>query len=85
MKKSLVLVTILVAISWSLTGCSSYYRVIEPGTGKVYYTKDLDHKSGGAITFKDKVTMREITLQQSEVMKIKKAQFKAAGLTRETE
>ena len=85
MKKSRIPVVVFIAVSLSLAGCSSYYRITDPVSEKVYYTKDIHHEGGGAITFKDDVTRREITLQQSEVMKIKKDQFKAAGKTRETE
>ena len=85
MKKPVVLAVLLLAISLSLAGCVSYYRITDPVSGNVYYTKDIDHESGGAIVFKDEVSRREVTLQQSEVMEIKKDQFDAAGRTRETE
>ena len=84
MKKGLILVAVLIALSLGLTGCS-YYRVTDPGSREVYYTKHIGKKMGGAVTFKDAVTRRKVTLAQSEVMKIKRDQFKAAGKTRETE
>jgi len=85
MRRTLILVTILGALLLSLTGCVSYYRVTDPGTGKVYYTTDIEEVGAGAILFKDEVTMRKVTLQQSEIMEINSDQFEAAGKTRERE
>jgi hypothetical protein len=58
-----------------ITGCSSYYKVSDVSTGKVYYTTDIDHRNGGAVEFKDAKTKSNITLQSSEVQKIDKDQF----------
>jgi hypothetical protein len=58
-----------------ITGCTSYYKVSDVATGKVYYTTGVDHKNGGAIAFKDAKTKSNITLQSSEVQQIDKDQF----------
>jgi hypothetical protein len=56
-------------------GCTSYYKVTDPTTGKVYYTTDLQHKDSGAATLKDARTGNKVALQNSEVEKITKEQY----------
>ena len=58
-------------------GCTSYYKVTDPTSGKVYYTSDMKEKQGGAITLKDARTGNEITLQTHEVDKINKEEFES--------
>ena len=58
-----------------LAGCTSYYRVTDPTTGKVYYTTEL--KQDGATSFKDAVTGDSLTLQNVQVRKISEEQFNA--------
>ena len=61
----------------AVMGCGGgYYKVTDPGSGKVYYTNKVDQKSGGRVEFKDANTGSTVTLQSSEVLKIKKAEFK---------
>ena len=62
----------------ALAGCSSYYRITDPSSGKQYYTKDIDSDRSGAVEFKDAQTGSRVTLQNSEVAKIKKDEYKAA-------
>ncbi len=57
-------------------GCASYYRVTDPATNTVYYTKDLERQRGGGVLFKDATTGAEVTLQNSHIKKIDKAVFK---------
>lgn len=57
--------------------CSSHYKVTDPNSGKIYYTKDVDReRQGGAIHFKDAATKAEVTLQSSQVEKVSKEEFK---------
>ena len=67
----IVLVVIVLA---SLSGCA-YYRVTDPSTSRIYYTKEVKKLSGGAVQLKDEKTGREVTLQNSEVEKIEKEAF----------
>jgi hypothetical protein len=60
-----------------LSGCTSYYKVTDPTTGKVYYTTQLDHKSSGAATLKDARTGNKVSLQNSEVQKVNKEQYES--------
>ena len=73
---STTVLTILVVFGLSACG-GGYYKVVDPTTDKVYYTKDLDEDKGGAIKIKDANTGSTVTLQNSEVTKINKEEFKA--------
>lgn len=75
MKKVCCMILLSVVLLYILGGCASYYRVTDPRTEKVYYTKDIDKKSGGAIVIKDKRTNKKITLQDSEIEKISKEDY----------
>jgi hypothetical protein len=59
-------------------GCSSYYRVTDPSSGKEYYTTKV-HDAGraGAIKIKDDKTGSTVTLQSSEVKQISADEYKA--------
>jgi hypothetical protein len=54
-----------------------YYRVKDPVSDKTYYTTKVDEEKGGAVKLKDANTGSTVTLQNSEVTKIKKEEFKA--------
>lgn len=58
-------------------GCTSYYRVTDPTTGRDYYTTKLKQRSSGSVTLKDARTGNQVSLQNSEVRKIGKKEFKA--------
>ena len=77
MKRALVLFSVgCVAVS-ILAGCSSYFKVRDTATEKVYYTDDIDNEGGGAILFRDTVTRQEVRLQSSEVIEITKDEYLA--------
>lgn len=58
-------------------GCSSYYKLTDPATGKVFYTEEVD-RQGSAVAFKDAQTGAVTTLQNSQVLEIDKKTFQAA-------
>jgi hypothetical protein len=70
------ILVLLVAISL-LFGCTNYYRVTHPPTGKAYYTTELDKKGDGAVEFKDARTGEKVTLPSSEVREITKEEFES--------
>ena len=77
MKKIRVLVA--VAMVSLLGGCfSSYYEVKDPSTDKTYYTTKIKENRDGSVSFTDANTGSNVTIQNSETMKIKKDAFKAA-------
>lgn len=61
-----------------LAGCGSCYMVRDPSTGNTYYTDDVDRAGdAGAIRFKDEKSGKVVTLQQSEVKKIDKYEYRS--------
>jgi hypothetical protein len=61
-------------------GCTSYYRVTDPSTGKVYYTTELKQDSG-ATTLKDGRTGDMVTVQNVEMRKISKEEYDVGRMT----
>ena len=66
-------------------GCTSYYRVTDPTTSKVYYTTKIDRKGSGAATIKDGRTGNTVNLQNSEVEQISKEEYDAGRFTKTEE
>ena len=69
---------IMIACGLVLTvdGCSSYYTITDPGSGKIYYSNEVE-KEDGAIEFKDANSGSTVTIQNSEVKEISKEEYKA--------
>jgi hypothetical protein len=59
-------------------GCTSYYRVTDPTTNRVYYTSNLDRRGSGAVRLRDARTGGEVALQNSQVEKISKELFESS-------
>ena len=76
MRKTPSAVAAVLALS-VLTGCASYYRVQDPESSKIYYTRDIDRNRGGSIQFEDANSGSEVTLQSSEVFEIEKDEYRA--------
>ena len=78
MKNMLLTTALAISIAFGVTACGGgYYKVMDPSTEKIYYTKDLKEEKGGAIKIKDANTGSTVTLQNSEVTEINKEEFKA--------
>jgi hypothetical protein len=61
-----------------VTGCSNYYRVTDPASGKTYYTTKVDTAGrAGAVKIKDERTGSTVTLQSSEVKEISSDEYEA--------
>ena len=56
-------------------GCSSYYAITEPKTGKVYYTTDWETARGGTTRFVDAKSGAIVTIQESEIREISEKEF----------
>ncbi len=78
MKATRMIFWILCGMLAVMTGCTSYYRVSDPGGTKEYYTTDIDKTKAGGITFKDEKSGSVVTLTSSEVKEISEDEFKAA-------
>ncbi|MBW2492867.1 MAG: hypothetical protein JRE65_17145 [Deltaproteobacteria bacterium] len=74
------ILTTLLAIFFlvGIVGCGGYYMVKDPASGNSYYTTKIKEERGGAIKFEDKKTETSVTLQNSEIKKISKKEFKSA-------
>ena len=78
MKSKLLTLVFALSMLVGITACGGgYYMVKDPASDKIYYTDKIQEEKGGAIKLKDAVTGSSITLQNSEVTKIKKEEFKA--------
>ena len=76
--KSVSLASIMV-LAFLTAGCSSYYRVTDPASGKSYYTHEVeDAGKTGAVKFKDAKTGSKVTMQSSDVKEISSEEFDAA-------
>jgi hypothetical protein len=70
----LTVTTALLAIVLMAAGCTTYYRITEPGSGRAYYTTDIKRR-GSAVEFKDAKSGSEVTLQASEITEITQEDF----------
>jgi hypothetical protein len=61
----------------SAAGCTTYYRVTDQPSGKVYYTTDIDRVESGAVQFHDVKTGARVTLQSSEIVEISEDTYRA--------
>lgn len=62
-----------------LSACGgSYYKVTDPGSGKVFYTTDIDKGDTGAISFEDAKSKQQVTLQNSEIAEISSDEYDKA-------
>ena len=48
-----LLVAFSLVMSLMLVGCTTYYRITDPTTGKSYYATDFDRGRDGSITLTD--------------------------------
>ena len=77
MKSRLLSTVLAIFILIGITACfGGYYMVKDPATDKTYYTDKIKEEKGGAIKLTDANTGSEVTLQNSEITKIKKEEFK---------
>jgi len=67
--------TALLAIVLASAGCTTYYRVTDPSSGRAYYTDEIK-RSGSAVMFHDAKSGSEVTLQASEIKEISSEDFK---------
>jgi hypothetical protein len=70
-------ITIVLACA---AGCTSYYKVTDPTTGREYYTQELRQGNQGAATLKDGRTGNTVNLQNSEIAVVTKEQYESGRL-----
>ncbi len=66
----------IVLLLMVVAGCTSYHKVTDLNTGKVYYSTDVDQKSSGLVQLRDGRTGNTVVLPSSEVQKITKEEYK---------
>jgi hypothetical protein len=65
-----------------VAGCTTYYRVTDPVSGKAYYTTKIDDAGReGAVKIKDTKTGSTVPLQSSEMKEISEEEYKAGAVT----
>ena len=67
MKNYVIIMTLCVLC---FCGCSPHFRVTDPSTDNVYYTRDIKKVGGGAIKLEDERSGKTVTLQTSEIEKV---------------
>ena len=82
MRKHLITALMLGGLIMLVAGCTNYYRVTDPTTGKAYYTTKVDAGKGGAVKIKDEKTGSTVTLQSSEVKEISKDEYQAGMMAK---
>jgi hypothetical protein len=76
MKNKQRMIILMTVMFLGTIGCGSYYRIKDPGNQNVYYTEDIEDQDSGAIKFEDANTGSVVTIQNSEVTKISKDEYK---------
>jgi len=62
----------------AVSGCTTYYMVRDPSSGRTYYTTEIKSVGqGGAVKFKDDKTGAAVTIQSSEVNEIDSDAYRA--------
>lgn len=76
MRWTVLTTTFVAGVVLLLGGCAStYYRITDPQTDRVYYAEDYDASDTGAVTFEDARTGKLITVQNSEIEAVTEDQF----------
>jgi uncharacterized protein YceK len=79
--KRIALSLVLAAGGVGLSGCTSYYRVTDPSTGRTYYTTEMKKKGDGAVQLRDGRTGQEVTIQNSEIAKVTKEEYESGRVS----
>ncbi len=65
------------ALTSTASACK-HYRVTDLSNGSTYYTKHIDHRDDGAVTFRDRRDDTKVTVQSNKVDRITKREYKDA-------
>lgn len=71
----LIVLSAAFATALMLAGCTKYYAIAAPSTGRTYYTTSYKHKSG-SLVFEDKATRSNVTIQNGEITRISKDEYR---------
>lgn len=56
-------------------GCARHYRIVDPATGRIFYSEHIDESRDGSVHFRDVRTFQEVTLQNAHVDRIPVDEF----------
>ena len=74
-----MLSSVLLGMLILVSGCTSYYKVTDPHSGKTYYTTKIQKtKKSGAIKLTDERTGQTVTIQNSELKEVSKDEYNVA-------
>jgi uncharacterized protein YceK len=59
----------------AISGCGSYYKITDPTSKNIYYSKDYEKTKLGGLSFKDAKTGAIVTIQNSEIKEISRDTF----------
>ncbi len=68
---------LFVVLALAAAGCTSYYIVKDPASGKTYFTTEVEQMKGGAVKLKDQKTGAVVTIQNSEIREVDSGEYKA--------
>ena len=68
-------IALALAVLLLCLGCGRRYRVSDPHTGHMYFTRDVDRRDSGAVEFMDAKTSAKVTLQSAVVERIPKDEY----------
>lgn len=74
-----IMTAVLALAAGALFGCTTYHHITEPTSGRTYLTSNLDEDirdETGAAVFTDAVTGAEVSLSNSEVVRIGEHEYK---------
>ncbi len=54
---------------------SDYYRVTDPATGRVWYTRHLHREAGGVVEFREAGTGVRVSLREAQVDEVSREDF----------
>jgi len=59
----------------TISGCASYYKITDPTSKNIYYSKDFEKTKTGGVAFKDAKTGAIVIIQNSEIKEISRDTF----------
>ncbi|MHC4938495.1 MAG: hypothetical protein ACYTHK_05965 [Planctomycetota bacterium] len=73
--KRMVLAIGLLLVSF---GCARYYKIVDPETKKVYYTRSIDKRDTGSVVFRNAETDAGATIEGGVVHEITEEEYEEA-------
>jgi hypothetical protein len=75
MRTTKLMAVAVLTIALGTLGCTTYYRITDPASGRAYYAEEFKRSADGTLQFKDAKSGAAVTLRSSEVLEITKEEF----------